>query len=74
MSTAPTIPFSPVSPEAPGARPGTKATPVDWLRRAVGDFTYLTLGLATGTENRFAAFLPSHPGLVQVKLPLPQHF
>lgn len=49
MSTAPTIPFSPVSPEAPGARPGTKATPLDWLRRAVGDFTYLTLGLATGT-------------------------
>lgn len=49
MSTAPTIPFSPVSPEAPGARPGTKATPLDWLRRAVGDFAYLTIGLATGT-------------------------
>lgn len=49
MSTAPTIPFSPVSPEAPGARPSTKATPLDWLRRAVGDFTYLTLGLVTGT-------------------------
>lgn len=49
MSTAPTIPFSPVSPEAPGARPGAKATPRDWLRRAVGDAAYLTLGLATGT-------------------------
>lgn len=49
MSTAPTIPFSPVSPEAPGARSGTKATPLDWARRAIGDATYLTLGLATGT-------------------------
>lgn len=49
MSTAPTIPFSPVSPEAPGARPDSKPTPLDWLRRAVGDFTYLTLGLVTGT-------------------------
>lgn len=49
MSTAPTVPFSPVSREAPGARPDGKATPRDWLRRAVGDATYLTLGLATGT-------------------------
>src|SRR5690606_32684151 len=30
-------------------RPGAKATPRDWLRRAVGDAAYLTLGLATGT-------------------------
>ncbi len=49
MSTAPTIPFSPVSPEAPGARPGSRPTPLAWLRRAVGDVAYLTIGLATGT-------------------------
>ncbi|MBF6620401.1 MAG: sensor domain-containing protein [Patulibacter sp.] len=49
MSTAPTVPFSPVGPDAPDAASRPRFDPLRWLRQAVGDATYLLLGLATGT-------------------------
>ncbi|MFA4930226.1 MAG: sensor domain-containing protein, partial [Patulibacter sp.] len=49
MSTAPTIPFSPVGPDAPDPGRTSRRDPRRLLRQAVSDASYLVLGLATGT-------------------------
>ncbi len=49
MSTAPTLPMTPVGPDGPSVRPVSRFDPLTLLRQAVSDATFLILGLVTGT-------------------------
>jgi signal transduction histidine kinase len=49
MSTAPTVPSSPVGPDAPHSGSRSRVDPLRLVRQALGDASYLLLGLVTGT-------------------------